>query len=1777
MPPGVDSASAKTEPADQHPDSSQNVDDTAQTASAGQGDADHASEPVPAPLGQNSDAPGPHSETATQEPDAADEPALSAAPASDVQMGENDVPLERVETENEANSSISNINQASLRSFATPLKLLPPLKDIEHITTPKSFGVAKDDTQSRATFKSSPVQTQSTMQLTNLEEAEEDAYDATANDTFANTGGPLQRYNPERNGSNSKEADTAAAFLDVEVSTLLLCGNDFVAKVAQRAKTFLGLQSELSFYKLNHEQMSQVQLRKFEQLQQRLDNCSEANKALVSENETNSYELSNKNNMIVELRSQNSQLLEKLQGFESAAQVSRSGESSKANEIFQLNEEVSSLARMNAENGQRISELTRDLNDSASETFSLKLELSKATNELVYIKSQKDWYEAQLKSIQDKYTDLIKKHESDSIKDSNKISALAVQNETLTTLKDSLQEQLRDLQEKLEQVSSTKLDIENRLETQGLRLSKESELKSQRLELLNVQLEEKQERILQLESYADDLKSSTADSIETLQRELNEKENQIVRLEERLRRAEDALDSELHRETMLPKLAPSAEMILQENGLGISLSTLYTEFNRIKKELILEKSQKENIAAQLQHFISELDSKKPAIANYRNQILHYEENLREILEKMEAVRAGKTESEKECSRLRNRLASYEAEIRSIRQLSKDLGRQLCFYLIHSKIREGNEDPLSAHEKKVIDQILAKSGNQDHVGESDTDQIITERLLSFASVIDLQKKNEELITTVRLLGKQLEERDSELSSFEAAAVEEAKEAILTLQSELDSVSLKYDALAKEREMLRSLRGGSLFSDDNQTDLRHLQEAKADFHAKVQESERDFRSIQSQSETKIRELNDNLMELKSTNEDLKSRLNAAEHSVEISENRLENTRKLLENSRRENEHFHRETVFWKEQASKLESSLVNKSNELLEAERSLQVATAQNINFQTDKVVWDSLRSSLTDEIQYLKRDKEQLHSFVLNLQTILKERELSSAELSKKLTKSMENYQALQEKINEKEDKIHLLSSQSDMALKAQNAKLEQVNELSQRLLEARSRIAEKQVVIDNLKKEIATGGPKLSNARMSTLVTSHDPVEDGSPILASEYNDLKDALKVAESEVTEFGLIAKSAEDALARATQSFDEFREETASKISAVEAEKSKLIEEVESQKKQVEHLEDELRQQKLQTSVQLQDLQAKLQESTFKSDSFDEMKQDFEKRIQYMNQDLESQASVSNDLQKRYESKVSESELLNLQLAQQKQQVIEQIAEIESLTTRLKLAETESMNKQEKLSEFLSGQQDELQNTQTKLRDLQYQYDLALTQIQLQKPFTGSKDLDTGDNARQVISYLRAEKESAEAKAAKACDQVSQLRVQLDGVSAELKASKSHISRLESVKLELDDANKDHARLLEQLEQLNILRESNKTLRTESESRLERINALQAEIDSMSKSTPTTDDDPGALIRTQELKLLKEENERLKHQSNGFAELENYKQRFESLKLEFIAKLSTHRNKNKDLEKRVIEVKQQLDAIRIELSTLKSSDNSLAIREQLKQVEADKAESEKKLRAEIKLLKSDFDKLKADASSTLRARLAAAKSGLGASGSDTEARIKEKLEAEWKQKFKSYQVDLDKAVELRVQERLTEMNHSTSDQVQERLRKDYEEKINSLTHSFEERLAELKANSESMATRYEFKLKVLNRKLEKLENSTPQPEQSNDSQSPLRSVNKQQATGNLGHHPVNEDAPVASRASNGEELTKEVLNTTVKDSSEQNLGKKRPLSQGNPPTIYFKRSKD
>lgn len=1630
-----------------------------------------------------------------------------------------------------ADLEVSNPPSSTGRQFTTPLKSLPPLKDIEHITTPKSFGVARDADFTGPVRSSPMAQHANSIQLQDLAEAEEDAFDATANDTFASNSVLPKQHDVQ--DDVSADLTAAATFLDVDPSALLASASHFVAKLAQRAQKLHGLQSELSFFKLNLEQVNQLQLKKFEQFQEKLDKLSQANAALALENEKLNGNLQLKDSHIAELRQKSAVIADKLYKLENSHQESDSSHAmalgSKDQEIYRLNEQITQLTRSSIDQGQKLSDLVKELNEVTNEKFVAKLDLSKATNELSYIKTQKEWYENQLKAVQSKYTDLIKRHDSDYLRDSSKISSLTSQNENLVALKESLSEQVKELETTKELLVSKITSLESKSEVQSIKYSKELSLKDEQIELLNIQLNERSDRVTQLEEYASDIKSSSAASVSSLMKELSEKDDKIAELVEKLRRTEDALDSELHKETELPKLAPSAEMILQNGASGISLSKLYTEFNHIKKELVLERSQKDKLAVQLQMFVAELESKKPAIANYRNQIQHYEESLKEMLDKLESVRLDKVESEKECNRLRTRLGSYELELETVKQLTKDLGRQLCYYLIHSKIRDGNEDPLSLSERKAIDQILIKSGNKDNKLESDTDQLITERLVGFADIVELQKKNEELLVAVRLLGKQLEEKDHEPNGLEAAAVEEARDAILTLQSELESMSVKYDACVKERDLLKSLQD-TLGSAEGSAEAKSLRSANSELRAKLAESETSINTFRAQSEQRVKDINEKLSQLANDNESLKMNLAASKHSSELSESRLESTGKFLENVKKELEYARKETTFWKDQASKQEELLVAKSNELRDSEKKLfELSTVSN-NLLTEKEVSAMLQKSLKEEVQQLKKDKDQLNSFVFNLQTLLKEREDSSNDLSRKLSQSVENYQSLQEKLNEKEEKIMILSSQSDLALKSQNAKLEQVNELSQKLLEARSKLSEKTALIERLQSARQSSQPHSNN---SAAEVSRTPASNGDPqIHPSEYEDLKLALKLAEMQVTEFSAIAKGAEEALVTANQSYDQYKSTTDEKLRELEEEKQELIEELEAAKTSLSSIQDQAREAEKSFTAQLQELRTQAQENARKANSFDELKNDYDNKISVLNHDLSNQASVAEDLQKRYDAKLSETELLNRQLAKLKDDKNDLELKIADVSLEMEKYKLELVSRDETIAEQKASEQDELSKLQIKIKDLQYQYDLAMNQIELSQSVAGPEGGD--ENLRQVVSFLRAEKDAAEAKARSVSENVELLTSQVESLTAELNASKSQILRLQNVKFELDETNKDHQRLTEQLEQLNILRESNMTLRNENKMNLDRIVELETELKDLQKLAKQADTSPSDQVelRQQEIRLLTEENERLKNQLNNNEEHKNLMQRFENLKAEFKSKLLGHRSKNRELEKQLNDLKENYDKVQAEMSELKAQDTQSVslLKSQLLEVNAAKADAERQYAEELKAAQEKFD-----------LELKAAKESL-------EQQSKSNASTE------NFEQKLEAAVQARMKaeaENLQSLSKSEAEEIKRSVTREYEDKIKTINDDFAKKLEEEKAKALAAAEKkHEFRVKILNRKVEKLERDqkqgiTPDPV-------PDREPKNSSSAGDQGSNPEHGEG-------------------------DEQKGKKRQQPQSGPLPVNFKRSKD
>lgn len=83
----------------------------------------------------------------------------------------------------DANTSELQPPAASSQQFATPLKSLPPLKDIEPIVTPKSFSVAKDADVDTSAVTSSPLVYSKKPQADNL--VQNDDHDESNDDTFA--------------------------------------------------------------------------------------------------------------------------------------------------------------------------------------------------------------------------------------------------------------------------------------------------------------------------------------------------------------------------------------------------------------------------------------------------------------------------------------------------------------------------------------------------------------------------------------------------------------------------------------------------------------------------------------------------------------------------------------------------------------------------------------------------------------------------------------------------------------------------------------------------------------------------------------------------------------------------------------------------------------------------------------------------------------------------------------------------------------------------------------------------------------------------------------------------------------------------------------------------------------------------------------------------------------------------------------------------------------------------------------------------------------------------------------------------------------------------------------------------------------------------------------------------------------------------------------------------------------------------------------------------------
>ncbi|KAL6450407.1 LOW QUALITY PROTEIN: MLP1 Protein MLP1 [Candida maltosa Xu316] len=1558
----------------------------------------------------------------------------------------NDVPEEEQEDVPEENDdSIQEEPHTSFllplpdkQQFATPSKDLPALKDIESITTPKAFDVAKD--------------------------VEDEQQNNTTSDIVASSPikhkPALEENQPEDQEQISEESlQAVAAFLSVDESAISSVSDSTILKaLISKSADYHDVLSQNEFLKLKLEQNTHSLGKQLEEIQNKYTVSDNLAITLQEEKETLQREAKRQEQEISELRETADRSQKELSNRQ-IAEATQSEEFNKFKEEanhreIEYQKQLAQLSSVNITKSKELNEMTKEVNKITNENFSLQLDLAKSGNELSYLREQKEWYETELKSAQTRFTDLIKKHESEIVSATSKISTLSVRNETLENLKSQHESTITDLRKELEKEITKKSKSESEYESEKSRFLKEISSKQELIELTKLQSEQRASRIAQLDSYIEEIKTSMGDTISNLESKLSSQTEKLHLVEEKLRRTEEVLDAELHKETDLPKLTDSSSMIAAN---GISLSTLYSEYNHLKKQLVMERSQKEKIQVQLESFIHELDARKPAIANYREQIQFYENSVKELVGKVETIRSEKAEVERDAKRLRNVISENENELLSVKKLLKDLGRQLCFYLIHSKIRDGNENPLTIGEKRAIEKILDESGKHLQEEESDTDKLISERLLEFKNIIELRTRNEELLVAIRSLSKQLESREDENNALQNLAVEEAKNAILTLESELDSLNVKLDAVTQERDALRSINGGKSTNTDTSVVARRNEELVT----KIKDCETIIAKLREDSSSSILQLNEKLRVVTDQKNELALEVSVSTKSTQLAESRLSIAQKSLEDSRAELVAVQKEIDFWKEQTSKYETKLVSVSEQLHQVEETANQNRITVTSLQRENEFKTILQASLQSEIDSLKNDKTKLNEFVLNLQSMVKEREESSKEIANKLNASIDNYQLLQKTLFEKEERIYILTNQSELALKAQNTKLEQVNEISQQLLETKNKLLEKERLVEELKN-------KLSQKREVVVVPQSVGDKANGESSSFEVQQLKEDLRIAESQVEELSNLAKASETTLINASNSFQQFKIDSDAKQQELVKQKGQAEEEIRKINELYTSTCAELDAARSTYSSEMNELKSQLNEFKYKAEQYDNLDKNYREKLDSIGKDLEAQSQLYNECHDKYQNELAKTQTLNEQISGLKDQLETRARDITTLQEELELSKKSIAEVQNNLALEKSEIETNLSVSDNKISELKLQNELLLNQLELTKNSSNVEETSTNaEDLRQVIYYLRREKETIEAELQVAIQENQKLQIRVAQIENEMSSLNSSSSFHSATTLSLDASLQHQKELSNQLEQLNVFRESNSTLRQENKKLTDEIQKLKVKVVELGNEVDPLKEKFNEVsanleFEQQKSRLLDEENQRVKVLSvSTDEEKEDERKKL----LENISRMENQMSKLK--EKANQKILEKNDHIAKQDEKIKELTGEI---EKLTTAAATSNEDEK-LKKEIETLNGKLKTVQQQSDKVLLEK------------NELTNKLNT-LEANLRAQFEKEKSDLTKPSEGK------SVNNEALEQLQVK-NKQLEELLEKTKKEFDSKLeAEKETTREHVQKKFELKMKMLTRKVEKYE---------------------------------------------------------------------------------------
>lgn len=921
-------------------------------------------------------------------------------------------------------------------------------------------------------------------------------------------------------------------------------------------------------------------------LRQRIDTLEASNRdalALVESKSTEkdrvAADLSEQHAKLLGLRREINQLEEKNSALENAAASQKFKEQSLQQEIDllkksnewhanELQTRSQEHAKFRKERNARISTLERDLEDSSATVDALKRTEATLRQRLDELQGKADEAFARIASLQEEYA----RKEQDfraELSGSKRLAELQAQNAA------THKKRLHEVQVQVDQIKEDAAEEIGRLQ---------AEIETERGDK-----EIAESKVAELEL-----------TVERL-----EQQPRMSRPGTPLRNGEPQTPGR----TGSPSAMPGS---MRKVVNGLSFTQLYSRYTEAQEDLESERRRTNKLSTALDELVNELETRKPELEDLKEEQERLENEVLDFSRLLDEANAGKDGAIRELERWQGEANSAARESQILRQQLRDLSAQVKILLVEIQSRDQGLGELSADERLELERAARGELDDGTLDElSSTGRLISERLVIFRQVADLQTQNEKLLRLTRELGDQMEgdeaKEKARQSEADAQEVEVLRQQIERYKDELTSTTSQIDSYMKERDMFRRMlqHRGQLAPDADMQSLfgqsvgpgtpsRNSQGPPAtprskdedDLRKLLKEHQTYFDQFRNESTTDRRMLKEQADALTREKSTLQADLARAQSQLTLASERYEMLQSNFSALRNENGELQKRSQQLGEQAARQDLRTQQVAEELVEARSMTESLRNENANAKAEKELFKRIEARLHEENKTLLDDRSRLNKLVTDLQNLQNERELQESDNRRRLQSRVE---ALETELNDTKKKLD--SEVEDSRKAALRREYEEgqsrtriddlvksLGHVREELVAAKTNRDQLQSRVDELKIELRAAEEKVTalqprptpRAEPSSSGTPRNADEEDLPAeqrLAVQVSELrrdlelqKGELESARTQVEQYQAIAQASEEELSNLSTTADQYKEDTDNLIAEKDAKIAQLEQRIE-----------------------------------------------------------------------------------------------------------------------------------------------------------------------------------------------------------------------------------------------------------------------------------------------------------------------------------------------------------------------------------------------------------------------------------------------------------------------------------------------------------------------------------------------------------------------------------------------------------------------------------------